>query len=128
MVSEDLRGTVELLLRDFSLFSHELGGLEFYGYSTEFQDLIHLCRDFSSTIEAKTGSSRKAYVFLDVSHGKSSLARAIAIQAVANGGTAFRFDGTLGATSKELKDLQQHADALVVVDGVPRHLQLVRHW
>jgi len=119
MVSEDLRNAVELLLRDFSLFSHELGGLEFYGYSTEFRDLLRLCRDFASSTESERRSSRRAYVFLDASHGKSSLAKAIVIQAVANGGTAFRFDGTLGSTSKELNTLQQNANALVVVDGVP---------
>jgi hypothetical protein len=118
MVSEDLRIAAEMLLRDFSLFSHELGGLEFYGYSPEFRDLVQLCRDFASK-HADTGSPRKSYVFLDAFHGKSSLAKAIWNQAAANGEVAFRFDGTLGATAKELKDLQPRADALVLVDGVP---------
>jgi hypothetical protein len=119
MVSEELRDAIELLLRDFSLFRHELGGLEFYGYSTEFRDLLRLCRDFASSTDIETRPSRKAYVFLDDFHGKSSLSRAIAIQAAANGEKIFRFDGTLGPTSKELNILQPETNALVVVDGVP---------
>ena len=114
MPTDDFRISVELLLRDFSAFTHDLGGLEFYGYSSEFQDLLHLCHDFALTPRSET---RKTYLFLDNFHGKSSLAKAISIQAVANGGAAFRFDGTIGLTSKELKDLQKQIDALVIVDG-----------
>jgi hypothetical protein len=36
---------------------------------------------------------------------------------------AVRFDGTLGATSKDLRDIQKQKDVLVIVDGVPETSQ-----
>ena len=62
---------------------------------------------------------RKAYIFLEPAHGKSSLAKAIAIEGAANGATVERLDGTSGLTLKELNALQQKTDVLVIVDGVP---------
>ena len=119
MPAEIIKSTIDSILRDFSLCSHELGGLEFYGYSAEFRDLLSLCRDFATDVEPGTQTSRKAYVFLDNAHGKTSLSRAIAIHRETGGGKAFRFDGTVGSTSKDVKDLQHNTDALVVIDDLP---------
>ena len=119
MEKGDLRIVEELVLGEFSAFSIELGGIEFYGHSPEFRDLLRLCRDFAFADSGESSAPRKAYLFLPASHGKSSIAKAITIQASAGGLKAVRLDGTLGTTSKELKDLQTKKDFLVIVDGVP---------
>jgi hypothetical protein len=123
MEQVDLRIVEELLSGEVSEFSNELGGLEFYGHSPEFRDLLRFCRDFTLGEFGEPDASRKAYLFLPASHGKSSLAKAIAFQASANGLKAFRFDGAQGKTSKELNDLQAQKDVLVIVDGVPEASQ-----
>src|SRR5258708_1764138 len=110
---------IESLLQDSSLCSRELGGLEFYGYSKEFRELLQLCNDFATAVSAEKELPRKAYVFLDEYHGKSSLAKAMAIQTEANGGKVFRFDGTIGSTSRDLKDLQTIDNALIIIDDLP---------
>jgi len=124
MEQVDLRIVEELIAGQVSVFSHELGGLEFYGHSAEFRDLLRFCRDFTMVESGESGGSRKAYLFLPASHGKSSLAKAIALQASANGLKVSRFDGTLGTTSKELRDLQAQKDVLVIVDDVPETSQM----
>ena len=118
MTPEELRDLVQLSLCDFTSFAHEFGGLEFYGHSPEFSDLLQICREFSLRPDAGN-TSRKAYIFLEAAHGKSSLAKAIAIEGAANGATVERLDGTSGLTVKELNALQQKTDVLVIVDGVP---------
>ena len=122
MENENLLIVEELLSGELSAFSNELGGIEFYGYSSEFRGLLRLCRDFTFAESSESGS-RKAYLFLPASHGKSSLAKAITSQASARGLKAVRFDGTLGATSKDLRDIQKQKDVLVIVDGVPETSQ-----
>ncbi|MCL4797714.1 MAG: hypothetical protein KJZ84_24330 [Bryobacteraceae bacterium] len=117
MVSEDTQNTADALFRDPRLFTHELGGLEFYGYSTEFRELLELCREFARVDVVRP--PRKAYVFSDPAHGKSSLAKAISIQAASSGGRVVCLDGSVGTTAKDLKDLQQDSGVLAVIDGVP---------
>jgi hypothetical protein len=117
MVSDDIQNSADALLRDPDLFTYELGGLEFYGYSAEFRELFQLCRNFTAVDVDRL--ARKAYVFLDPAHGKTSLAKAISIQVASRGGRVVCLDGTVGATVKDLRDLQQASGVLAVVDGVP---------
>jgi hypothetical protein len=119
MEQADLRIVEELLYGELTVFSHELGGLEFYGNSPEFCELLRLCREFASVEFMGSETSRKAYLFLPAAHGKSSLAKAMAFQASANGLAVSRFDGTLGTTAKELKDRQKQKNVLIIVDGIP---------
>jgi hypothetical protein len=123
MEQVDLRIVEELISGPVSVFSNELGGLEFYGYSPEFRDLVRFCHDFTMVESGESVASRKAYLFLPTSHGKSTFARAVASQASANGLDVLRFDGTLGSTSKELRELQARKDVLVIVDDVPETSQ-----
>ena len=118
MTPDETARVVEQMLSDFSDFSFNLGGLEFYGNSTELRDLLQLCHDIAS-LRSDAASTRKAYLFIEPHHGKSSLAKATEVEAKRNGFAAYRFDGTVNATQKELRDLQANADAIVVVDGVP---------
>ena len=106
------------MLQDFSRFSSQLGGLEFYGQSTEFRDLLQVCRDFASSGEARASRVNKVYLFIEDYHGKSSLAKATLVEAATNGIAVDRLDGTAGASLKILGELQQNPDAVVVVDGV----------
>ncbi len=120
MTPEETTKTVEAMLRDFSIFTTTLGGLEFYGHSADFHDLLCLCRDLASRRSTdEIASGRKAYLFIDSRHGKSSIARATEMEAKSSGLSAYRFDGTVGATQRELRGLRPEADAIVLVDGVP---------
>lgn len=119
MTPEEIAKVVEQMLCDFSNFSFTLGGLEFYGSSTELRDLLQLCHDMASLRNDDATSTRKAYLFVERYHGKSSLAKATEVEAKGNGFSAYRFDGTVNATQKHLRDLEANADAIVVVDGVP---------
>ena len=111
---------VEAMLRDFSSFSTTLGGLEFYGCSADFVELLGLCRHFSSRHGTDVVANRtKAYLFIDPYHGKSSIARATELQATSNGLSAYRFDGLVGNTQRELKDLRPTTDSVVLLDGLP---------
>jgi hypothetical protein len=123
MSQADIQFAEELFVGGFSSFSHPLGGIEFYGQSPEFRDLFKLCRDFTSAESGEIGAARKAYVFLPPSHGKSSIAKAMVLQASSTGVKAFRFDGTVGVTVRELRDLQTQQDAVVIVDGLPESSQ-----
>jgi hypothetical protein len=123
MAQADVPLADELFAADISSFAHPLGGLEFYGHSPEFRDLINLCWDFTFTESREMDTAKKAYVFLPPAHGKSSLAKAMVLQASSNGLKALRFDGTVGTTVRELKDLQAQPGVLVVVDGLPEPSQ-----
>jgi len=118
METEDIRSIVESLLRDPSLFTCALGGLDFYGHSIEFRDMLQLCSDFSKG-ENTASAPGKAYIFLHDAHGKTSLAKALSAETAALGGKVVRLEGTAGVAAKELLDLQKNGDVLVVVDGVP---------
>jgi hypothetical protein len=59
------------------------------------------------------------YLFIERSHGKSALAKATEIEAKSSGFSVRCLDGMIGATQKELRDLQPRADALTIVDGLP---------
>jgi len=107
------------MLRDFSAFSEIFGGIEFYGSSTAFRDVFTICRALASTTKVEIQNFRKAYLFMDACHGKTSVSKAIEIEAKANGIQSVRFDGTSGVTLKHLKDLQNKPDILVVVDELP---------
>ena len=119
MAREESAKIVEQMLGDFSNFSKPFGGLEFYGNSTDFCDLIDCCRDFTSPPKEEDAVTRKVYLFLEPFHGKSAIYKASEIEAKANGLDTYRFDGTLGPTQRELRDLQPRTDALVIVDGLP---------
>ncbi|MEZ5399217.1 MAG: hypothetical protein R2729_06070 [Bryobacteraceae bacterium] len=123
MTHADVSLAADLFAGGVSSIAHAVGGLEFYGYSAEFRDLITLCRDFTLAESREVGVAKKAYVFLPDAHGKTSLAKAMVVQASSNGVKAFRFDGTAGATAKELKDLQMQQGVLIVVDGLPESSQ-----
>jgi hypothetical protein len=119
MAAKDTASIVEEMLHDFSPFSLALGGLEFYGTTIEFRDLLDLCRDFASVSGGKEASLNKAYLFAERYHGKSAIARATELEAKANGLSVFSFDGTAGATQKALLDLQPRTYALTIIDGLP---------
>jgi len=113
----------ELVSGPVQAFSHELGGLEFYGVSRDFLEVMRICSAFSFGKSAELFAGRKVYLFLPDSHGKSSLANAMAFQTSAIGIKAYRFDGTEGESSKHLRTLQTERDILVIVDGVPESSQ-----
>jgi hypothetical protein len=119
MTQEEIPNLSHEMLREFSSFSTTFGGIEFYGYSTAFRDLFQICRRLASTEDNEMPALRKVYLFLEQYHGKSSISKALEIEAKANGFDAFRFDGTAGITQKELKDLQNRADTFVIVDELP---------
>ena len=109
------------MLSQFSPFSNSLGGLEFYGYSDEFKDLIQLCREFASPLPEQSGESRKAYLFIEPYHGKSSMARAVDFEAKNNKLSSYYLDGSAGPSQKRLLDIQHETDSLALVDGVPEN-------
>jgi len=118
MTVETSTAVVEAMLRDFSRCSSTLGGLEFYGTSIEFRDLIQVCRDFAGTHGQRKGSDL-TYLFIERFHGKSTMAKAIETEAKSGGLAVFSFDGTIGSTQKSLRDLQSKTGALTIVDGLP---------
>ena len=91
---------VEGMLRDFSPFSSTLGGLEFYGYSTELRDVLQLCHNVASPRTGTIENPQKTYLFIEPHHGKTTIAKATDNQAKSNGLTSFYLDGTAGATQK----------------------------
>lgn len=119
MTTEERVVILEQMFSDFSDSSLGLGGLEFYGRSTEYRDLIQLCRDFASDRADLLIGQSKAYVFLEKYHGKSTIAKATEVEAKLNGLTVRCLDGCLGATQRELLSLQDGHDAFVIVDGLP---------
>ena len=118
MNSEDILTTAQLMLREFTAASHSLGGLEFYGCSTEFRNLIQLCHEFASP-GAETPIGSKAYVFLERFHGKTSFSKATYNEAMAKGVYAHYFDGMIGSSANELRNLEERTDATIIVDGLP---------
>jgi hypothetical protein len=116
MAVETPAAVVEAMLLDFSLCSSTLGGLEFYGTSIEFRDLIQVCRDFAGRHDPGQGSD---LTFIERFHGKSTMAKAVDTEAKSGGLSVFCFDGTIGATEKGLRDLQSRTDVLTIVDGLP---------
>jgi hypothetical protein len=119
MTTAETAEFVEGMLRDFSPFSSTLGGLEFYGCSTELRDVLQLCHNVSSSRTGTIENPQKTYLFIEPHHGKTTIAKATDNQAKSNGLTSFYLDGTAGATQKALKDLQSTADAIILVDGMP---------
>ncbi len=119
MKREETFQAAEEMLRDLSAFSSTLGGIEFYGCSTELCDLIHLCREFASIHEDVVPTASKAYVFIERYHGKTSLAKATDVAAKDNGVSAYLLDGTAGTTLNELRVLQPLVQAVILVDGLP---------
>src|SRR5258708_16051291 len=119
MISEDPSKVAEVMLHEFSAFCVTLGGLDFYGKSPEFSDLLAVCSEFASLATTQPANPRKAYIFIEPHHGKTSLAKAIDIEAKSKEMSSYYFNGTVGLTQKELKDLQPKADVLVLVDGIP---------
>jgi hypothetical protein len=107
------------MLKDFSSFSTTFGGIEFYGSSAPFRDLFQVCKSLVSIGDKEVPDGRRVYLFLEPYHGKSSISKALEIEAKANGFNALRFDGTVGLTQKELLDLQDRSDAFVIVDELP---------
>lgn len=129
MSSEDTAIVVGEMLREFSAFSSTLGGLEFYGHSIEFRDVVQLCRDFASVNGGKGPSSNKAYVFAERFHGKSAIAKATEVEAKSNGLLVFRFDGAAGTTQNELRNLKSRAEALLSsMDYRKRQQIAARSW
>jgi hypothetical protein len=117
MPIENASAVVEAMLREASAYSSILGGLEFYGASVEFLDLMQVCRLAGRNAP---GQDRDLmYLFIERFHGKSALAKAIEIEAKSSGFSVRCLDGTIGATQKELRDLQPRTDVLTIVDGLP---------
>lgn len=119
MAVEDEAEIVELMLREFPRFVISFGGLEFYGNSAEYRELIELCRDFASGGRERALPSTKIYFFVDAFQGKSTIAKATEFEAKANNVTAALLDGRTGAAQKTLLELRDRRDLLVIVDDLP---------
>jgi hypothetical protein len=119
MISENIRKAIEVMLSEFSGCSWQLGGLEFYGLSAEFQELLRLCRDFASHEENSTSPPPKAYVFIDSHQGKTSISKATQLEATKNGNSSVYLDGSAGPSQRELLNLLHKTDIFIIVDGVP---------
>jgi hypothetical protein len=111
--------SVEAMLRDFAPYLLPLGGLEFYGSSTELRDIIHICQHLSSPQSAPNEDPRKFYIFAEQYHGKTTIAKATDNRAKGNGLASFYLDGVAGASQNELKNLRERRDAIVLLDGMP---------
>ena len=114
---------VDKMLHDFKECDHVLGGLEFYGVSDEFLDLLGTCREFASTKPLERGAVGKVCIFVAKSHGKSSLAKAIYNEALSHGMVAYRLDGAEGVTQERLNRIRSEAASLVILDNVPASVQ-----
>ncbi|WP_433968302.1 hypothetical protein [Tunturiibacter gelidiferens] len=107
------------MLQDFSSFSSTIGGLEFYGASPEFKNVLRLCNEVLGSASTEDPVQRRAYIFLEQYHGKTSIAKSLDTAAKNRGIQSFYLDGTLGLTQKELKDLRRSRDSLILLDGLP---------
>ncbi len=116
MEPDDAGRVVDAMLRDVSRGTVSFGGVNFYGLSPEFHEVFQLCRDVVLSARAKF---RKAYLFLDAQHGKTSIAKAADAEARFHGFASFRLDGTAGIARDNLRVLQAKRDAIVIIDDLP---------
>lgn len=110
---------VEHLLRGAFASSSMIGGLEFYGVSTEFKYMLRACSDLIGSGANGDILERKLHIFLEDHHGKTSLSKALDSEATRNGVQVFYLDGTVGLTQKSLRELKDSRESLVLLDGLP---------
>lgn len=118
MISDETAQLVQQMLDDFSRFTITLGGLQFYGHSSEFLNLINGCTEIMDS-EYGTLAPQKAYAFIEPGHGRTSIAKALEIEARGHREHVYLFDGTEGVTQKSLRDLQDDDAAFVLIDDLP---------
>jgi hypothetical protein len=107
------------VLSDISSFCSIVGGLEFYGASSEFHAVIEVCKRNAAEVADEQQAPNKAYLFIEDYHGKTALAKATDLEARTNRLASHYLDGTAGATQKTLLDLRDDKLALTIVDGLP---------
>jgi hypothetical protein len=107
------------VLSDISSFRSIVGGLEFYGASSEFHAVIEVCKRNAAEVADEQQAPNKAYLFIEDYHGKTALAKATDLEARTNQLASHYLDGTAGPTQKTLLDLRDEKLALIIVDGLP---------
>jgi hypothetical protein len=123
MTHEETLQFVGEILRNFSSFSSNVGGLEFYGVTPEFKNVLRTCRDIIGEQPPENIYLRQVYIFLDDHHGKTSIAKALDIEAKMKGIQSFYFDGIAKVTQKDLLDLRESRGAVTLIDGLPESAQ-----
>lgn len=121
---ESLKTSIEHALIDIAPFTRRLGGLEFYGTSTEFDEVFKLFEEFVASLDPASASSaddagRKKIVFLERHHGKTTLAKALCNEIGEKISTLRLFDGTAGQSWNELRQLEDAELACVIIDDLP---------